>query len=84
VTGNEGASVVLRCIAEIDEGALDSGARSQIDHLVGLGYKRDWLVIDDAGRVYPDPELMREYGYLIERYGEQAVLDSKDKSQGLA
>lgn len=60
----------IRKIIDLDENAFDDNVRSQIAALVALGHKREVLVINNDNRVFVDPELAREEGYLDVRYGQ--------------
>lgn len=58
----------LRKVVDLDEGLLDQSVRQQIEDFVAKGYKREVLVINRANRVFVDPDLAREEGYLDVRY----------------
>lgn len=55
-------------VIDLDENALDESVRQQIADLVANGRQREVLVINRQNRVYVDPELAREEGYLDVRY----------------
>ncbi len=46
-----------QALADIDESLLPAPVREKIDHLVGLGHKREHLMVNDKGEVHVSEEL---------------------------